>query len=74
LLFGGARATGTFLPVTSFTGVNSARAVLSEDAQFPSSKSELIKGQGWKVVDLNVDKRVHLSELLLKFPEGFKRN
>lgn len=63
------KKTGTFLPVTSFTGVDSARVVLSEDAQFPSSKSELIEKQGWKVIDLNVDERVHLSELLLKVPD-----
>jgi uncharacterized protein YecE (DUF72 family) len=63
------KKTGKFLPVTSFTGVNSARAVLSEDAHFPLSKSELIMNQGWKVVDLNVDKRAHLSELLSKVPD-----
>jgi uncharacterized protein YecE (DUF72 family) len=63
------KKTKTFLPVTSFTGVDSARAVLSEDAQFPMSKSELIANQGWKVVDLTVEKRVHFSELLLKIPE-----
>jgi uncharacterized protein YecE (DUF72 family) len=63
------KKTGKFLPVTSFTGVDSARAVLSEDAQFPMSKSELIEHQGWKVIDLAVDKRVHLAELLLKIPE-----
>jgi uncharacterized protein YecE (DUF72 family) len=60
---------GVFLPVTSFTGVDSARAVLSEDAQFPSTKAELIGHQGWKVIDLKVDKRVHVSELLSKLPE-----
>ena len=60
---------GVFLPVTSFTGVDSARAVLSEDAQFPSTKAELIGHQGWKVIDLKVDKRVHMSELLSKLPE-----
>ncbi len=63
------KKTGTFLPVTSFTGVDSARAVLSEDAKFPLSKSELIEDQGWKVIDLTLDKRVHLSELLLKVPD-----
>jgi uncharacterized protein YecE (DUF72 family) len=56
----------TFIPVTEYTGVDSARAVLSEDAQFPMSKSELIGNQGWKVIDLTVDERVHLSELLSK--------
>jgi hypothetical protein len=29
----------------------------------------LIEKQGWKVVDLSLDKRVHLSELLAKIPE-----
>ena len=63
------KKTGKFMPVTSFTGVDSARAVLSEDAVFPSSKSELIEHQGWKVVDVTADKRVHLSELLSGIPE-----
>jgi uncharacterized protein YecE (DUF72 family) len=63
------KETGKFVPVTSFTGVDSARAVLAEDAQFPMSKPELVEKQGWKVVDLNVDKRIHLSELLAKIPE-----
>lgn len=61
--------TGTFLPVTSFSGLDSVKALLSEDAQFPASKSELMEQQGWKVVDLTVDERVHLSELLLKIPD-----
>lgn len=63
------KKTGKFMPVTSYTGVASARAVLSEDAVFPSSKSELIERQGWKVMDLSSDKRVHLSELLTVIPE-----
>jgi uncharacterized protein YecE (DUF72 family) len=63
------KKTGKFIPVTSFAGVDSARAVLAEDAQFPMSKSELIEKQGWKVIDLTVDKRVHLYDLLLKIPE-----
>jgi uncharacterized protein YecE (DUF72 family) len=63
------KKTGKFMPVTSFTGVDSVRAVLAEDARFPSSKAELMTDQGWKVVDLKLDKRVHLSELLVKIPE-----
>jgi hypothetical protein len=63
------KKTGKFLPVTSFTGVDSARAVLSEDAKFPMLKSELIENQGWKAIDLTIDKRVHLSELLSKVPD-----
>jgi hypothetical protein len=63
------RGTGAFLPVTSFTGVDSARQVMSEDARFPSSKAELIEHQGWKVIDLTSSKRVHLSELLSQIPD-----
>jgi uncharacterized protein YecE (DUF72 family) len=63
------KRTGTFLPVTSYTGIDSARTVLAEDASFPASKSELVEKQGWKVVDLTKDKRVHLSELLAHIPE-----
>jgi hypothetical protein len=63
------KKTGKLMPVTSYTGVDSVRAVLSEDAQFPSSKSKLIEHQGWKVVDVTTDNRVHLSELLSNIPE-----
>ena len=63
------KKTKTFVPITDFTGVDSARAVLFEDAPFPISKSGLIENQGWKVVDLTLDKRVHLAELLANIPD-----
>ena len=63
------KKTGKFLPVTSFAGVDSARAVLAEDTKFPISRSGLIENQGWKVIDLSLDKRVHLSEVLSKVPD-----
>lgn len=63
------KRTGAFLPVTSFTGVDSAKAVLAEDSRFPTSKEALIEKQGWKVIDLTKDKRIHLSELLAKVPD-----
>ena len=63
------KQSGNFLPVTSFTGAESARAVLAEDAEFPASKAELIEKQGWKVIDLTSEKRVHLSELLKQIPD-----
>jgi uncharacterized protein YecE (DUF72 family) len=63
------KETGTFPPITQFTGVDSARAVLSEDARFPSTKGELMEHQGWKVIDLTKEKRIHLSDLLSKLPE-----
>jgi uncharacterized protein YecE (DUF72 family) len=61
--------TGKFLPVTSFLGVDSAKAVIAEDAKFPMTKHELKTKQGWKVIDLKPDSRVHLSEVLDKIPE-----
>jgi hypothetical protein len=60
---------GSFMPVTSFTGADSAKAVLAEDAKFPISKSELIVEQGWKVIDASQNKRIHLSEVLSKIPD-----
>ena len=63
------RKTGQFIAVTDFMGIDSARAVLVEDAQFPLSKSKLIENQGWKVIDLTLDKRVHLSEFLARIPD-----
>jgi hypothetical protein len=68
------KQTGIFPPVTEFIGVESARSVLSEDAEFPSSKARLIEHQGWKVIDLAADKRIHLSELLEKIPEKTYNN
>jgi uncharacterized protein YecE (DUF72 family) len=63
------KKTGKFLPITEFTGIDSARSVLSEDAQFPMSKSELIRHQGWKVIDLTLERRIRLSQLLSRVPE-----
>jgi len=61
--------TGKFLPATGYFGVDSARAVLSEDAAFPLTKAELMADQGWKVIDLSVDKRIHLSDALSRIPD-----
>jgi uncharacterized protein YecE (DUF72 family) len=62
--------TGKFLPVTAYVGLDSIRVVLSEDAVFPSTKQSLISDQGWKVVDITSEKRVHLSEVLSKIPNS----
>ena len=40
---------GYFPRITSSLGADSIREVLAEDARFPSTKSNLIKDQGWKV-------------------------
>ena len=61
--------TGNFLPVTSAIGADSAKAVLSEDTKFPNSKSELIRKQGWKVIDVKRSQTAHLSEFLSNIPD-----
>ena len=60
--------TGRYLPVTFETGAESAKEVLAEDATFPSSKSNLVKEQGWKVIDIRKNQTVHLSEYLSRIP------
>ena len=62
-------ATGKFLPVTNYFGIDSAKAVLAEDAICPSTTSQLIEDQGWKVIDITAAKRVHISEVLDMIPD-----
>jgi uncharacterized protein YecE (DUF72 family) len=61
--------TGSFPSITQFKGVDSAKAVLSEDAKFPSSKQSLIDDQGWKIFDATSSKRIRLSEWLVQIPD-----
>jgi uncharacterized protein YecE (DUF72 family) len=63
------RETGAFPSVTKSTGVNSLDEILREDAEFPSGKEELIRRQGWKLIDLKSSERVKASYLLQKLPE-----
>jgi len=63
------KQTGKFPMVTKSTGLSSLTEVLREDAKFPSNKRELIRNQGWKLIDLTADKRVHASYMLKKLPE-----
>jgi len=61
--------TGRFPKVTGSTGLSSLEEVLSEDAKLPSTKQDLMLSQGWKLFDLNGEKRVHASDFLQKLPE-----
>ena len=63
------KESGKFPMVTKSSGLGSLAEVLREDAKFPSNKRELIRHQGWKLVDLREDKRVHASYMLEKLPE-----
>ncbi len=63
------KETGSFFAVTSHTGTDSAKEVLSEDAKFPISKTSLIEDQGWKIIDVTAEKRAHLSDYLSEIPD-----
>jgi uncharacterized protein YecE (DUF72 family) len=63
------RLSGKFPMATGSTGAESLREVLSEDAKFPATKQKLIEDQGWKIIDLTPERRVHASELLQAIPE-----
>ena len=65
---------GTLPNVTKTTGLASLRRVLEEDAKFPTTKSELIEKQGWKVFDLTETEHVHMNALLEKLPDGIYGN
>ncbi len=61
--------TGKFPSVTGKEGLLSLRKILSEDAMFPTNKQELIRDQGWKVIDLARNRRVHASTVFKKLPD-----
>lgn len=63
------RQSSKFPMVTRSTGLRSLDEVLREDARFPSVKQDLIQDQGWKLIDMTEDKRVHVSDVLEKLPE-----
>jgi uncharacterized protein YecE (DUF72 family) len=63
------KETGKFPTITRSTGLESLMTVMKEDAQFPSSKQELIEHQGWKLFDATAEERVRASEMLQKLPE-----
>ena len=63
------KESGQFPMVTQSTGADSLVEVLKEDAKFPSTKTELIEHQGWKIIDLTPDLRIRASDLLQTLPE-----
>ena len=60
---------GYFPKITSGVGTDSIREVLSEDARFPTTKSRLLKDQGWKVFQDSKEVR-KISRVLERLPEG----
>lgn len=68
------RRTGVFPPATGATGLDSLAEVLAPDARFPSSREALIQDHGWKVIDLEKDRRAHASAILRRLPVGTYAN
>jgi uncharacterized protein YecE (DUF72 family) len=68
------KKTGKFPMVTKSTGQKSLIEVLQEDAKFPATKTELIHHQGWKLIDMTRNKRVHASHMLQKLAEKTYNN
>jgi uncharacterized protein YecE (DUF72 family) len=64
------KQTGRFPKITKSEGLASLEEILKEDAEFPSSKQELISDQGWKLFDMTEDNRVRAKEYLQRLPEG----
>jgi uncharacterized protein YecE (DUF72 family) len=64
------KQTGKFPMITRSTGISSLEEVLKEDAEFPATKQQLIRKQGWKLFDMTETARVHVEEALQKLPEG----
>jgi len=68
------KQTGKFPMITKSTGVSSLEEVLREDVEFPSTKQQLIRKQGWKLFDMTETVRIHAEEALQELPEGTYSN
>jgi uncharacterized protein YecE (DUF72 family) len=62
------KQTGKFPKVTRSTGLSSLEEVLSEDTTFPATRQELMHSQGWKLFDLNEERRAHAGDFLQQLP------
>jgi len=62
--------SGKFPRATRSVGVASLEKVLTEAGEFPATKADLLRDQGWRVIDLAEDRRAHASELLERLPAG----
>jgi uncharacterized protein YecE (DUF72 family) len=62
--------SGRFPSLTDHVGLESLGEVLKEDAGFPTTKSRLVREQGWKLYDKTAEERVRTKVVLEKLPEG----
>jgi uncharacterized protein YecE (DUF72 family) len=65
--------SGKFPSLTDHVGLESLGEVLKEDAGFPTTKSRLVREQGWKLFDKTTEERVRTKVVLEKLPEGAYR-
>ena len=63
------KKTGAFPPATPGRGLASIEDALRPDARFPSSRDELVRTQGWKVIDSDGGTQTHASRVLGTLPE-----
>ncbi len=61
--------SGKFPSLTGQVGLGSLGDVLKEDARFPTTKSQLVGEQGWKLYDKNAEERARAREALEKLPD-----
>ncbi len=61
--------SGKFPSLTGQVGLGSLGEVLKEDAGFPTTKSQLVGEQGWKLFDKTKEERVRAREIFEKLPE-----
>lgn len=71
--FAAFKRTGVFPKVTGGEGLSSLDEVLREDAKFPLSRDELLRRQGWKLIDLADSKRVRASVFLRQLDDRVYR-
>lgn len=60
--------SGKFPSLTGQVGLGSLGEILKEDARFPTTKSQLIEEQGWKLYDKSGEERARAREVLEKLP------
>src|SRR3989441_3718772 len=65
--------SGRFPSLTDHVGLESLGEVLKEDAGFPTTKSRLVREQGWKLYDRSAQERARACEVLEKLSEGAYR-
>jgi len=61
--------SGRFPSLTGQVGLDSLGLVLQEDAIFPTTRSNLIEKQGWKLFDKTSEERAWAKQVLEKLPD-----